>query len=68
MSFIKNFENKKKIYFQNEYDLFMSQIKDCPEKTKTDYKWKSNYVCLNIKITYRKDEVNVKLNRTRLNE
>jgi hypothetical protein len=35
------------LYFKKNYESFMNQIKDCPERPK--YKWNSNDVCLNAK-------------------
>ena len=35
------------IFFQNQYETFVKQIKNCPESPK--YKWNLNDVCLNTK-------------------
>jgi hypothetical protein len=41
----KNEKNYR--YFENYYDTFLNQIKDCPAPPK--YKWNSNDVCLNAR-------------------
>ena len=46
---IRNIQRNKNdyIYLKNKYEIFMNQIKDCPQPPK--YKWNLNDVCLNSK-------------------
>ena len=47
---VKDTQKSEKNYrlFENYYETFLSQIKDCP-KAPPKYKWNSNDVCLNAK-------------------
>jgi hypothetical protein len=68
ISGVKNFEGFGQNYnhLKRVHDLFKSKIKNC---TNPKYEWNPNDVCLNIKISFRKDNLlGFKVNRMKPDE